>query len=478
MGSESEGTMVSIVIPALNESARIAQVVGHARRSPLVGEVVVIDDGSIDGTGELAEAAGARVVMSSLLGKGASMRDGLEAATGDVVVYLDGDLTGLAEDLVERLCEPILSGEAAFVKAKFSREAGRVTVLTARPLLELFFPEVAKLAQPLGGIMAARREVLEELQFEDDYGVDLGILLDVAAAGHAIAEVDIGHLEHESQSLEALGRMAQQVVRTLLERAERSGRLTLDRRHALEEAEWQRKSEVAYGLGRLRQVEKLALFDMDGTLTRERFVVQLAAATGKQEELKEWLDREDMGAAVRATGIANLFAGVRKELFQEVARGTTLTSGAVETVVELRKAGYRVGIVTDSYVVAAEMVRRRVFADFVLANQLRFRSGKATGEVRMSPAWWHGNGCTVHTMCKGNAVRYLLDRLDVQAENVLAVGDSWNDLCMFAAAGRSVAFEPKSKAVREAAALVVEGDLRQVCCSIAEIRAAVTQSET
>src|SRR5690349_13432792 len=99
--SQGNEGKISVVIPALNESATIASVVRFAKRSPNVDEVIVVDDGSIDGTPELASRAGARVITSTLLGKGASMQDGLREANGELVVYLDGDLKGLRRDLIE-----------------------------------------------------------------------------------------------------------------------------------------------------------------------------------------------------------------------------------------------------------------------------------------------------------------------------------------------------------------------------------------
>ncbi len=160
--------MISVIVPVLNESPTVAAVVAFAQRAPHVSEVIVVDDGSIDGTPELAAAAGARVVTSTLLGKGASMEDGVWAARNELVLFLDGDLSGLAEDLVPKMTGPLLEGQADFVKARFTRSAGRVTLLTARPLLLTFFPELAHIEQPLGGIMAARRAVLRNLRFETD----------------------------------------------------------------------------------------------------------------------------------------------------------------------------------------------------------------------------------------------------------------------------------------------------------------------
>lgn len=138
----------------------------------------MVDDSSIDGTAELARLAGAKVMISCMLGKGASMHDGVAPAQSNVLVYLDGDLTGLRSCIIPDLCAPIFRGEADFVKAKFGRGGGRVTELTAKPMLKIFFPEVAHFSQPLGGIIAARKSLMQALSFEDGYGVDVGLLLD------------------------------------------------------------------------------------------------------------------------------------------------------------------------------------------------------------------------------------------------------------------------------------------------------------
>jgi len=258
--------MTSVVIPALNEGRNIDYVINLVSLSGGVHEVIVVDDGSIDDTRDAALRPGARVVTSSLLGKGASMEDGLRESTGDVIVYLDGDLRGLDEHLIAKLVEPIREGKADFVKARFSRSSGRVTTLTAKPLIETFFPEMAYFAQPLGGIIAVRREVLERLTFETDYGVDLALLIDAHFGGARIVEVDIGHLDNDSQSLQALGEMAKQVVRSLLHRAERHGRLTIGQVQEVEEVERHSKAEFAIVMNHIGGTEKLALFDMDGTL--------------------------------------------------------------------------------------------------------------------------------------------------------------------------------------------------------------------
>jgi HAD superfamily phosphoserine phosphatase-like hydrolase len=458
--------MISVIIPVLNESETIRAVAAFARRDPDVSEVIVVDDGSIDGTPELARAAGATVVTSTLLGKGASMEDGMWAARNEVLLYLDGDLAGLHADLIRRMTRPLVEGLADFVKARFSRSAGRVTTLTARPLLRTFFPELAHIEQPLGGIIAARRSLLRKLRFETDYGVDIGLLLDAAASGAQLTEVDIGHVEHDSHPLETLGDMATQVVRTLLDRAARYGRLKLSHIREVAEVERQTQAELSVVLQKVGRTERLALFDMDGVLLRGRLIVSLAQRINKSAALAEFLDNFDLPAEERTRRIASLFAGVPREVFEQTARDIPLMPGASELVVNLRKAGYRVGIVTDGFRSAAEIVRRRVFADFSIAHLMKFRRGRATGQITLSPAMAHPRGCSRHVHCKVNVMHHLIEKMGIGPEQVLAVGDGENDICLLQAAGTSVAFQPKTPAVQFAAKHVVQGVLSEVLAVI------------
>ncbi|HVK59318.1 MAG TPA: HAD-IB family phosphatase [Candidatus Kapabacteria bacterium] len=450
--SEGDGGKISVVIPVLNESSTITSVVLYALSSPLVDEVIVVDDGSIDGSPELATLAGARVVTSTMLGKGMSMEDGTREARNEIVLFLDGDITGLHEHAIELMVAPLLNNEADFVKARFTRAAGRVTVLTAKPLLRTYFPELSHFAQPLSGIMAARKSLLQELTFENDYGVDIGLLIDASLAHARVCEVDIGSLEHRSQSLQALGEMATQVARALLERAARANRLRLSYIRESKENERMEKLSLEGFLDRVpATTDKIALFDMDGVLLNGRFVVSLAQEADKETDLAALLDNYAMPANQRMQQIAAVFAGVRKETFEKVAREIPLMPGAQETVVALKKAGYRVGIVTDSYNVSAEIVRRRVFADFAFSHFMRFKNGKASGRFHICPAMIHPDGCLKHDHCKVNVIHHLVQHCDLTADQILAVGDGENDICMLKAAGCSVAFLPKTKRVRGAA---------------------------
>jgi phosphoserine phosphatase len=300
------------------------------------------------------------------------------------------------------------------------------------------------------------------MRFENDYGVDIGLLIDAAIAKARLAEVDIGHIEHDSQPLEVLGEMATQVARALLDRATRSGRHRTSYVSEIKEVERMTRAHPRQVLSRLPQPERIALFDMDGVLLNGRFIRELAAATGKTNELAEWLDNQLVGAAERTRRIAKIFAGVPGDLFEAIARNMPLVAGAVEAVVGLRKQGYRVGIITDSFQIVAETVRRRVFADFTFSNLMRFTRGKASGNVTICPAMVHPDGCKEHDVCKFNALRYIMDRTGIAPHQVLAVGDGDNDICLLKAVGTSIAFEPKTPAVRAAARHVIENNLAHV----------------
>lgn len=226
---------VSVIIPALNEAATVANVVRAALAdNPL--EVLVIDADSSDDTAAEAAAAGAQVLKwSSILpsiptrpGKGESLWRGVAAARGEIVVFVDADLSSFQPGMVSALVQPFRDPIIQLVKADYVRTfgsspqgGGRVTELTAKPLLRLLYPELAHIHQPLGGEYALRRHTALSLPFVDGYGVEAGLLIDVATTYGvaAVTEVDLGTRSHSHQSLAALGPMAEVVAATILHRS-------------------------------------------------------------------------------------------------------------------------------------------------------------------------------------------------------------------------------------------------------------------
>jgi glycosyltransferase involved in cell wall biosynthesis len=218
---------VSVVFPTYNEGRFIAKSIQKAKKSRYVFEVIVVDGGSTDDTVEKAKKVGAKVIYQSSLkypGKGVAMRDAISLASGEIIVFMDADILNFNTRMINKLVKPIIDGEADFVKGTFGRVAGRVTELVAKPLLRVFYPEYAVFRQPLSGEIAGKKEVFKAIKFEQDWGVDIGLLIDIARKGYRIKEVDIGYKRHDMKKLEELRTMARQVALAILKRAVRDRR--------------------------------------------------------------------------------------------------------------------------------------------------------------------------------------------------------------------------------------------------------------
>ena len=218
---------VSVIIPAYNEEATVAKVVEVIKKVSFVDEIVVVNDGSSDNTEAEALKAGAVVINHEVnKGKGEALYTGYTQIDCDIIAFIDADIYNLTSQKVEAMIRPILDGKTDITKTKFARESGRVTELTAKPLLNFFFPEIS-FEQPLSGQFAARKEILKRINFEKDYGVDVGIVIDADVLGISIMEVDIGAIQHDMSPLADLNLMANEVVRTIINRANKYGRVTM-----------------------------------------------------------------------------------------------------------------------------------------------------------------------------------------------------------------------------------------------------------
>jgi glucosyl-3-phosphoglycerate synthase len=235
-------TVVSVCLPARDEAATIGPIVAAVQRDlveceGLVDEIVVIDDGSTDATARIAAAEGAIVFAESLIlpdlpsgtGKGNALWKSLYACRGDVICWLDADIRNFDSAFVARLVGPLIDdARVLFTKGYYRRPldgepsgGGRVTELVARPLLSHWFPGLCDIIQPLSGEYAGRREILETLPFVEGWGVELGLLVDLAQryGTDAITQVDLGVREHRNRPVDELGPQALAIFLAALRRA-------------------------------------------------------------------------------------------------------------------------------------------------------------------------------------------------------------------------------------------------------------------
>lgn len=187
---------VSAVVPAYNEEATIGDVVSTVAQVPLIDEVVVVSDGSVDGTAEVARKYGAKVIeMAANVGKGAAMKEGVLASDGDIILFVDADLIGLTGQHITDLLRPVLSGEADATVGLFER--GRIAT------------DLAQVVAPfLSGQRAVRREFLKDFWDQEVAGFEVEVALTrcLKKKGARVTEVVLGDLTQRMKE-EKLGVM-------------------------------------------------------------------------------------------------------------------------------------------------------------------------------------------------------------------------------------------------------------------------------
>src|SRR5215831_4901560 len=228
----------TLVLPTNNVARTIGPILSRItelrRDSSLVDQIIVADADSTDGTPDIARRYGVEVYSENDLmshygkakGKGDALWRSLSVAKGDIVKFSDTDTPNFAQSFVYGILGTLLTVPGViFVKAAYSRPfatgstsiddgGGRVTELTAKPLINFFYPELAGFVQPLAGEFAAHRNLLSSIPFLTGYGVDIGILIDTfrSVGLYSMAQVDLGVRENRHQALMDLNRMSHTIM--------------------------------------------------------------------------------------------------------------------------------------------------------------------------------------------------------------------------------------------------------------------------
>ncbi|MBA4852148.1 HAD-IB family phosphatase [Emticicia sp. BO119] len=446
--------MISVIIPTLNEEETIASVVDFARNQPHVTEVLVVDDKSQDKTVSNAHKHGANVITSTKLGKGASMRDGIQIAKNDILVFLDGDINPYPHHTIKLLTEPILQGEVDFTKSSFNRNAGRVTELVAKPLLSIFFPDLLSFSQPLSGMIAGRKDLLNQIDFRDDYGVDIGILIDMHLMNARMKEVAIGYLENKSKPWQALGKMSKEVAQTIISKAASNNSSNFNFEELGTITEIRSQMEVSLE-SQFKKLKKMIVFDMDNTLLLGRFIDVCAERFHFKKELME-IRLLEHDPVIITKRVANLLKGRSYGELIQLLDTIEIVPETKMIIQELKERGYIIGIISDSYDFVTNHIKNKLGMDFSLGNELEFSKGVATGEVKI-PSYLFNNPRSVNRLaiCKTNALTAILERYNIQKQNCIAIGDSMNDLWMIKEAGLGIAFCSKDDLVNHHADIII-----------------------
>ena len=245
---------ISLCFPTLNEEQTIGNILKIVKKElynpGLVDEVVVIDSNSSDSTIEIVKSIGFKVYQHKKIlpeygshkGKGDALWKSLFILKGDIIVWCDSDIKNFSSRFVYGLLGPLLTKEDIFfVKAFYrrplkinssymKREGGRVTKILIRPMLNLFYPALSKLIQPLSGEYAGRREILEQIPFFTGYGVEIGMLIEIYEKFglDKIAQVDVKRSVYMNHPLSTLSRMSFSIMQAIFKKLEYYNKLYIN----------------------------------------------------------------------------------------------------------------------------------------------------------------------------------------------------------------------------------------------------------
>ena len=407
---------VSCIIPAYNEESTIINILKNVKKVKTIGEIIVVDDGSTDKTYKYAKSEGVKAVKHSKnKGKGAAIKTGISHSKGDILLFLDADLRSISPKKIASIIQPLENDEADFVKTSFTRARGRVTELVVKPLFQVIFPFI-KFNQPLSGQFAIKRDLLKELKIDDKWGVDIQILLQLVKKGVRISEVDIGKLKHKKQHIENLTIMSEQVIKTIL-------------------------SE----LGFIANKHKLVIFEFDKTLIRESSIEIVAKEFGFKKELQVLRANHKNGKIKDydiTLELAKLIKGRTEKDFEKVFKNINLRRTAKRVINRLKKRLYKVAIISVAFSPIIHYFADKIGVDksnIICPTIVTDKNGRYTGEV-IAKTKYHSRCCD-RIICKADAARELMEKLEVKPEECIGVGDGKSDECLFRACGLSLAYK-------------------------------------
>ena len=209
-------------------------------------------------------------------------------------------------------------------------------------------------------------------------------------------------------------------------------------------------------------VDKLVVFDMDGTLLADRLIFVLADSFGFRKKL-EMIIEGSSPEYEKTRRIAWLLKGISRQQFHHILSLIPLSVGAEAVVKELKHRGYILAIVSDSYTLATEWLKKRLGFDYTIANELNLENGKLSGEIKMPLGWGKGEEqCLKHSVCKLTALVHLSQKTGIPLGECVAIGDNLSDVCMLEKAGLGIAFNPKHAKLETVADIVITEDLSRI----------------
>jgi phosphoserine phosphatase SerB len=288
-------------------------------------------------------------------------------------------------------------------------------------------------------MIAGKKSFFTKVEFFNDYGVDIGILIDMYLMKARVKEVNIGYIENKSKPWEALGKMSKEVSRAIISKAQRgqASELTEDDVFSMETINHEMNKVLREELA---AYHKMVIFDMDDTILKGRFINECAKEFGFFPVLED-LRAIENDPIILTKRIGLMLKGKTMDDLLNVVDKMEMIEDIRDVINELKGKNYVVGIISSSYTLITNYVKQKIGADFSLAYNLEFIEGKTTGEVNL-PYYFFGSTESVcgHSFCKTNALQYACEKHNVLLKNCMVIGDGKDDRCMVGHAGTGIAF--------------------------------------
>jgi glucosyl-3-phosphoglycerate synthase len=416
----------SAVIPSYNENPRFIKVILELFKIPELDELIFVDDGSRDGTEEAVErflddSRFKYIKLAKNRGKGKALKTGVQNAQNEVILFLDADLGNITSEKIFKIVKPVLSDKVDMARGSFTMKRGRVTEFAVKPMMEILFPSVY-FDQPISGQICAKKSFLSQVEFIGRYGVDIGILFDAIESGQRIIEVNIGHLEHKSNSAEIKKEMSRQVLETMISRA-----------------------------GLIRHKYKLVLFTLDDTLIHNHSFEKLLTRLGINEKFLEnsnLFEKNKITAKEYFKKNARLFLDMKVSTVEELCSVLPIVRYAEEVIKALVRRKYKVIIISSNFSPIVESYAKRLGVHSWTSVKLESKKGKYTGNISKKSVDWLNDNIDEGYLKAFQ--KYLHSQRIRLAETIMVAGNK-KSISMFKTVGLSVAYKPKEKELKEAA---------------------------
>jgi HAD superfamily phosphoserine phosphatase-like hydrolase len=288
-------------------------------------------------------------------------------------------------------------------------------------------------------MIAGKKSFFQKIEFFNDYGVDIGILIDMYLMKARVKEVNIGYIENKSKPWEALGKMSKEVSRAIINKAQGGpvSELTEEDVFSMETINREMNKVLREELA---AYHKMIIFDMDDTILKGRFINECAKEFGFFPVLED-LRAIEKDPIILTKRIGLMLKNRTMDDLLNIVDTMEIIDDIKEVIKELKKRSYIVGIISNSYSLITNYIKQKIGADFSLAYNLEFMEGKTSGEINL-PYYFFGSPESIcgHSFCKTNALQYACEKYNVLLKNCIVVGDSKEDRCMVGHAGTGVAF--------------------------------------